>query len=1166
MHLKQLKLAGFKSFVDPTTVPFPSQLVAVVGPNGCGKSNIIDAVRWVMGESSAKNLRGESMTDVIFNGSSNRKALGQASVELLFDNSLGRLTGQYASYQELAVKRVVTRDGESLYYLNGTRCRRRDITDIFLGTGAGARGYSIIGQGTISRLVEARPDELRAYLEEAAGVSKYKERRRETLTRIQHTHDNLARIADIRDELDKQLQRLERQAKAAERYQQLKQEERRLKADILVLKWQALCDEQERMVHTIQQHRLAYEAQQARSTEIYQQSVALREKRHEEDERLQNVQTSYYQLGTEIARLEENLQQHQRDRQRLMETRNQLQDDWQSLSAQQTQDEEALQHSQAIREQCLTNVLLLQDELAAKDALLKRCQQQQSDWQEQADAVQQALNKARHEQQMTALSLQHLTQRRQDTQTRLDNLMRDETSQDTAALMEELERLKDEVQNLRVQVQEQEQDYEAQSLQAQGAAQELKTIEQAIRAAQDEGYALHTRQAALSAMIQTALGRHEDNTLDEDWKDQPRLAEVLQVDKDWQAACEMVLGDRLQAIVMEDLTALYTRLETDPLPGDRWFVTPQSLPASPRKQPRLSDKIQGFTACGTLDFTQILAAADWHEAMAWLPAITAEESILTPEGYWLGQGWLKAPPLAHSDNQGILVRQQELAELTDQLEQSRLLLSRLMTQRDEKQEQLAAVQEQTANRQQTLAETKESLRRVEMQSQQQEQALLQAKHKMLQLTEEKEDLLLKLQSLAEEHHELTARSQEEALIVEEQTHRHQQLQDGKTTWLSELPLSKAAVDTVRTLLHQAELNAEREKLKVDQLQDALKRNDERLQVLHDRLEDVQSQLLNLKEPDTTLKSLLEEKLLQHYELDELLVQHREQLNQLSQQIEGLSEQMKALDKQSRDLQNIIQQAQIEEQTLKVRAAGLIDSLTELGVRLQDVLAGLEPQASLSLHEEALVEVVNKIQRLGAINLAAIEEYETESQRKKHLDDQYDDLQEALATLQTAIEKMDRETRQRFQNTFDEVNQRFQVLFPRLFGGGRALLELTCDNLLEAGIVVMAQPPGKRNSTIHLLSGGEKAMTAVALVFAIFQLNPSPFCMLDEVDAPLDDVNVGRFCTLVKEMSQFVQFLFITHNKVTMELADHLIGVTMREPGVSRVVAVDVEQALSMSET
>ncbi|MFC7782306.1 chromosome segregation protein SMC [Legionella taurinensis] len=1166
MHLKQLKLAGFKSFVDPTTVPFPSQLVAVVGPNGCGKSNIIDAVRWVMGESSAKNLRGESMTDVIFNGSSNRKALGQASVELLFDNSLGRLTGQYASYQELAVKRVVTRDGESLYYLNGTRCRRRDITDIFLGTGAGARGYSIIGQGTISRLVEARPDELRAYLEEAAGVSKYKERRRETLTRIQHTHDNLARVADIRDELDKQLQRLERQAKAAERYQQLKQEERRLKADILVLKWQALCEEQERMEHTIQQHRVAYEAQQAQSTEIYQQSVALREKRHEEDERLRNVQTRYYQLGTEIARLEENLQQHQRDRQRLMDTRNQLQDDWQSLSAQQTQDKDALHHSQDIREQCLTNVLLLQDELAAKDALLKRCQQQQSDWQEQADTVQQALNDARHEQQMTALSLQHLMQRRQDTQTRLDNLMRDETSQDTAGLMVELERVKDEAQNLRLQVQEQERDYEAQSLQAQGMAQELKTIEQAIRTAQDEGYSLHARHAALSAMIQTALGRHEDNALDGDWNDQPRLAEVLQVDKDWQAACEMVLGDRLQAVVMDDISALYSRLKTDSLPGDCWFLTPKSCPASPRKQPRLSDKIQGFTACGSLDFTKILAAADWDEAIAWLPAITAEESILTPEGYWLGHGWLKAAPLARSDNQGILVKQQELAELTDQLEQSRLLLSRLMTQRDEQQEQLAAVQERTANRQQILIETKESLRRAETQSQQQEQALRQTEQKRVQLREEKEDLLLKLQTLAEEHHELTARSQEAARIVDEQTHRYQQLQDGKTAWLSELPLSKAAVDTVRTLLHQAELNAEREKLKVSQLQDALKRNDDRLQVLHDRLEEVQCQLLTLKNPDTTLKPLLEEKLLQHHELDELLAQHREQLNQLNQQIEGLTEQMKTLDKQSRDLQNVIQQAQIEEQTLKVRAAGLLDSLTELGVRLQDVLTGLAPQASLSLHEEALVEVVNKIQRLGAINLAAIDEYETESQRKHHLDAQYDDLQEALATLQTAIEKMDKETRQRFQSTFDEVNQRFQVLFPRLFGGGRALLELTCDNLLEAGIVVMAQPPGKRNSTIHLLSGGEKAMTAVALVFAIFQLNPSPFCMLDEVDAPLDDVNVGRFCTLVKEMSQFVQFLFITHNKVTMELADHLIGVTMREPGVSRVVAVDVEQALSMSET
>lgn len=1166
MHLKQLKLAGFKSFVDPTTVPFPSQLVAVVGPNGCGKSNIIDAVRWVMGESSAKNLRGESMTDVIFNGSSNRKALGQASVELLFDNSLGRLTGQYASYQELSVKRVVTRDGESLYYLNGTRCRRRDITDIFLGTGAGARGYSIIGQGTISRLIEARPDELRAYLEEAAGVSKYKERRRETLTRIQHTHDNLARVADIREELDKQLQRLERQAKAAERYQQLKQDERRLKAEILVLKWQGLCEEQGRIEQTIQQQRMNYEAGQARSTDVYQQSVALREMLHEEDAELQNVQNSYYQVGTEIARLEENLQQQQRDRQRLMTARAQLQDDWQFLSAQQAQDREALQQSQDTHEQCVTNVLLLQDELAAKEVILKHYQQQQIDWQQQADHVQGLLNKARHDQQMTALTLQHLGQRRQETQTRLDNLMRNDAELDTARLLETLEHLKAEAQSLRLQVDEQQQAHQTHALQAQVIAQDLKAIEQAIRIEQDEGYALHTKQAALSAMIQAALGRHEESPLDENWKTEPRLAEVLQVDKDWQAACEMILQDRLQAVVVEDMTSLYNRLETETLPGDCWFVSPHARPVSTQDRPRLSDKMQGFSACGPLDFTTILAAADLNEAMTWLPTLGAHESILTPQGYWLGPGWLKAPTLAHNDSQSIFARQQALTELSEQLEQSRLRLNGLLKQRDEKHEQLVVVQELTTTGQHALAEIKDSLRRVDAEMQQQERALLQANQQLRQRADEQEALLLKLQSLAEEHHELTVKSEDEARVIEELAHRYQQLQDGKTTWLSELPASQAAVDTVRALLHQAELQAEREKLKVGQLQEALKRNEERLQILHERLEDVQGQLLHVHDPDTTLKSSLEEKILKHHELEERLAQHRECLNHLNQQIEGLSEQLKAFDKQSRELQNIIQEAQIEEQTLKVRAAGLIESLTELGVALQDVLTGLEPEAVLPVHEEALIDIVNKIQRLGAINLAAIEEYETESQRKQHLDSQYEDLEDALATLQTAIEKMDRETRQRFQTTFDEVNQRFQVLFPRLFGGGRALLELTCDNLLEAGIVVMAQPPGKRNSTIHLLSGGEKAMTAVALVFAIFQLNPSPFCMLDEVDAPLDDVNVGRFCTLVKEMSQFVQFLFITHNKVTMELADHLIGVTMREPGVSRIVAVDVEQALSMSET
>ncbi|SNV54924.1 chromosome partition protein smc [Legionella lansingensis] len=1162
MQLKELKLAGFKSFVDLTVIPFPSQRVAVVGPNGCGKSNVIDAVRWVMGESSAKNLRGESMADVIFNGSSQRKAVGQASVELIFDNSLGRLAGQYGSYQEISVRRVVTRDGESSYYLNGTRCRRRDITDIFLGTGAGARGYSIIGQGTISRIVEARPEELRAYFEEAAGISKYKERRRETLVRIEHTRENLARVTDIRDELDKQLQRLERQAKAAQQFKRLKAEERLCKAEILALKWKALRTEQTAKQNDIKTLFAEYEKHQAKAAEAFKQSTVFREKLHNDNEIFQQIQTNFYQLATEIARLEDSIQQNQRERKLLKQDQQQVQSDWQVTNNQIQQDSELIQISEKRLAELQDNLQQLQQEYSLKEKTLQSTQKEQAAWDAKIHEIESLLNKALRNTQIEEVRLQHLNQRRQQLLTRLEKIAEEQHSSELEHLTQALAEQKTSSSLLVKQLQEDEQIHQQVNLEIAAYRQKIAEIEEQVRHCQDNLHDLSTKQAAIHAAQQTALGHTRETPLDS-WHGKPRLVEVISVEKEWQHACEVVLGEALQATVCENLNDLWPKLRE--IETNRaYFLTSAQSKNTTSNYSRLIDKIAGIHPSWLHNLDNVYTANDVDEALSLLPHLDDAESIITADGYWLAKGWVKIAKTFSNDQHGLLSRQEELTHLNEALVAAKTELSKLKITREQYHQQFKAAEQRLEVAKQALAKTHEEYRMSEVEITHKERVLQQAEMRKNLLAQENEECLGYLEELGQEQENCerllhVARNEGQQYETE-----RKQLLEQKTSWQEILLKHQQALEQVKSLLSQAQLAYDREQFKTQQLEENIKREQLRLETFKERMEKLSVRLLELELPEETLTSDLNEKILKHQELDAHLNHARDNLQVLTQQSEEFEALVRTEEKNAQLLQEKIQQAQMQEQALAVRASGVIEALTELGVSLDNLLNNLQTTMTQAAREQSLEEIGEKIRRLGAINLAAIEEYDSERQRKQHLDEQYQDLSEALATLDAAIAKMDRETQQRLQNTFDEVNTAFQALFPRLFGGGRAILELTCDNLLEAGILVMAQPPGKRNSTIHLLSGGEKAMTAVALVFAIFQLNPSPFCMLDEVDAPLDDVNVGRFCSLVKEMSQFVQFLIITHNKITMELADHLIGVTMREPGVSRIVAVDVEQALSMS--
>lgn len=1163
MHLKQLKLSGFKSFVEPSVIPFPSQLVAIVGPNGCGKSNIIDAVRWVMGESSAKNLRGESMTDVIFNGSSQRKSIGQASVELVFDNSLGRLSGQYASYQEVAVKRVVTRDGDSTYFLNGVRCRRRDISDLFSGTGAGSRGYAIIGQDMITRLIEARPDELRVYLEEAAGIAKYKERRRETLVHIRHTRENLERVADVRAELDKHLSRLERQASAAKRYKILQQQAQQCQEDLLALKWQVFFDEKTLVQQELQQLLVMKEQQAALISHCIKEKSACQVQWHAADEQLQQIQTQYHQLATEIARMEAHRQQNHREKDQLQLDEAQIKSDWQTAFSQKQQQQEALQISiqqcQALQAQLTQTKQVLDDMAGEAHALL----QQETNWNAQWQQAQTNLNQTQQQIQVLQLQEDHITQRRSDRLLRLETIERE-----CHAIR--MDHLSAEVETTKIAYEQHACDYEQSAANYQDLMVKIQKQHDLLNEAteifqekQATVQTLVTQHAALVAVQKTALQNPGTANSSASWQMYPRLAETMTVDEPWSGAFEMVLGDLLQAVVVDSLEQVLPILEQTSATIS--IVTRQ--PSKPSGSlPCLADKVLSVVPSVPWPLRHILLAQDLAQGLSLLPQLDLTYSIVTQDGYWLGHGWIKSmKPNEEDVAHGLLTRQQAIIKLECALRHANDELSQAQATVDKVQGVLSELVGKELLLKEQMSLSRDTMKSLESQLQAQQHWFEQSKSRCHQLEDEKENLQDALEMLAAELLEIAVNREKKQQALTEYQQVVVLLNEDKSRWEAHALVCRQQQETGRLQQQALYSQIEKEQLKQQQLTDAIDREQARCILLEERLEALQLRMERLETDYAQQQTVLQQAIAQYQTIEQALFEQREQVSMLMRQREQLESDMKTQERAMQQLQERLQQGSLQTQALDIKAQALLEALAAFDMTPDLVFNRMQEEMEIVVCEQTLRDIEEKIQRLGAINLAAVEEYDTEFQRKQHLDEQYQDLTEALLTLESAIAKMDKETQLRLQETFEQINLAFQQLFPRLFGGGRAFLQLTCDNLLEAGIMVMAQPPGKRNSSIHLLSGGEKALTAVALVFAIFQLNPSPFCLLDEVDAPLDDANVRRFCDMVREMSEIVQFLFITHNKVTMELAEHLIGVTMREPGVSRIVTVDVEEALSIAE-
>jgi len=1162
MRLKSIKLAGFKSFVDPTTVPFPSNMTAVVGLNGCGKSNIIDAVRWVMGESSAKYLRGESMTDVIFNGSSARKPVGQASIELVFDNSDGSAPGEFVKFNEISVKRRVSREGQSEYFLNGSKCRRRDITDLFLGTGLGPRSYAIIEQGMISRLIEAKPEELRVYIEEAAGISKYKERRRETENRIRRTQENLERLTDLREELGRQLQHLERQAAAAEKYKAYKQEEREKKAELTVLRWKALDDDLQTWRGKIRDTELELEKFLTERVNLETSLESLREDHHERTEHFNRAQARYYEAGADIARIEQSLEhQRERSRQTAAELDQALANE-RELGRELEQDEEKLA---TLREE-LDMIEPEQEALAIRSEesaeKLQQAEEAMSDWQHRWDEFSTRSSDARRQAELAQSRIRSLEDAIEQLKTRQQKLRDEQALLDGQLDRSELEQLLEEQETLELKREETAERIQQLQDQVYSSRQALREAEQSSSEYRQTVQSLKATMESQQALLDEQMGAG-DNALqswlaDQGLTDAPRLAAKLSIEDGWEFAVEQVIGRFTQGLTLPEFDQLATALESAP---KGFAVVSDRAVASETRG--LAAKVSGVGAISQL-LSLVQAADTLSEAMANRSGLAPGESIITRDGVWLSRDWLLMPD-SDAAQVGVIERQKKVTELqaklaeaearleqaTEQLEHLQEKAERAETERDEAQARHSDVERELG----ALASRASGLK---ARAEQIEARLSRIREDIADVGLALEEQQANLQEAREEWDIALASS-------EDSEEEKEQLLEQRDSLRETLDRLRQEARHDRDHAHQLQLQLQTLQSQRDGLQQTIDRMQMQKERLQERLDVLRESRESAEEPIEDLQLQLEGLLERRLAEEEKLSAARDALEEIDRQVRDREQGRSRTEHQVQEIRARLEKLKMESQALEIRSGNHVEQLKELDVKLQEVLEQLPEDAEEKVWAEELEKIGNRIQRLGAINLAAIEEYQVQSERKTYLDEQHNDLMEALETLDNAIRKIDRETRQRFKETFDQVNGGLQALFPKVFGGGNAYLELTGEDLLETGVAIMARPPGKKNSTIHLLSGGEKALTAIALVFSIFQLNPAPFCMLDEVDAPLDDANVGRYANMVKEMSKQVQFIYITHNKIAMEMADQLMGVTMHEPGCSRLVSVDVDEAAALAE-
>ena len=1165
MRLTKLKLAGFKSFVDPTAVSLPGQLVGVVGPNGCGKSNIMDAVRWVLGESKASELRGESMMDVIFNGSSNRKPVSRASVELIFENLLGRALGQWSQYAELSVKRTLTRQGQSDYFINNLKVRRKDITDLFLGTGLGPRAYAIIGQGMISRIIEARPDDLRVFLEEAAGVTRYKERRKETQGRLEDTRENLTRVEDIRLELGNQMEKLEAQAEVARRYHALNEQLVQRQQILWLLRKREAEAERQRVALEVERAVTELEAQSAALRETEARAEEMREAHFAAGDALHQAQSEMYAANAEVARLEAEIR-HRRESQRQLESRlAQLEGElahWSEMAEKLAADRLHWEESQEMAkmrveeaEERLDQQMNIAPQVEESHAqALEELQRLKARTTNGEQRLEVELTNKTHAQR----ALQSIIQRRERLREEgggadaPDAMDLAEKEEELAMLREELAGDQDHLQQLQQELPQ----LEASRKQVQA---DLQLIERELAAGQARRSALEQMQARTqqSGKLPEWLRRHGLESAAPLWQQ-------IHVDAGWESAVEAVLRERLSAIACDDPAKLEEWLHDRPdarlsvvLSGGILAENGTSTAATLAGRMRSDNPALQAVLAEWLG--NVLTAEGLDAALAMRETLAPNAAVVTRSGDLLTRSSLTffAPD---KGEHGLLERQREIETLAEGI-------AAFEEKSESIREQLQMLDEQLEDKREEMTETRHYITDRQQRIHTVQLDVLKLSQAIERYREQKERLQEQLAELAEE--EETERERD--MAAEEKI---AEVRDG-------LGRIRVLVAGAQSRLDEAEraVRAERERNSdfdraLREAQYSLRECDSKLQDVFvqqataqrelNRIEKDRSQCAEQVEaaPPDVMEDNLQAALELRQEKEKALADQRDALEAATNALRALEEQRLKIEQGLEPLRVRIGDLKLKEQAAALNTEQYAQQLLEAGADEAALLPELGNARPASLQGE-ITRLGNAITELGAVNLAALQELETATERKGYLDAQSADLNEAMETLENAIRRIDRETRDLLQSTFDTVNGHFGQLFPELFGGGRAELVMTGDEILDSGVQVIAQPPGKKNSTIHLLSGGEKALTAIALVFSMFQLNPAPFCLLDEVDAPLDDSNTERFCGMVKKMSANTQFLFISHNKIAMEMAEQLVGVTMQESGVSRVVEVDIEEALKM---
>ncbi|QDL54581.1 chromosome segregation protein SMC [Rhodoferax aquaticus] len=1169
MRLNSIKLSGFKSFAEPTNFLLPGQLIGVVGPNGCGKSNIMDAVRWVLGESRASELRGESMQDVIFNGSTTRKAASRSSVELVFDNADHRAGGQWNQFGEIAVRRVLTRDGTSSYFLNNQPVRRRDVQDVFLGTGLGPRAYAIIGQGTISRIIESKPEELRLFLEEAAGVSKYKERRRETENRLHDTRENLTRVEDILRELNANLEKLEKQAEVAQKYNTLQASVTLKQHQLWFLKRAEALADQSKVQADAQSAVIALESRTADLRSIEADLEAVRQAHYSAGDQVNQAQGLLYEASTDVGRLEAEIRFVVEGRQRVEQRMHTLAEQIGQWAA---RKEDAAAELERLAE--LAMVGEEQTELLA--AQVEEQAQLVPDLEDALTLAQRTANEQRGSVTQVQQQIQVLAaeQRSIEEQSRQFSTRRERLGVDRNALSAPDEaRLR----TLQEQLEEAQEASEVAHARLQDLQDAVPQLDEARSAQQQLVNAESSRKADLSARME-ALKTLQDK-VKTDGKLQPWLAKHgldglqglwsrIHIEPGWENALEGALRERLGALEVSRLEMVKGFAHNAP-PAKLSFFSPPlaSAPDTAAAFPRLSDllRVNDAGLRGVLvDWLQgCFTAASFEDALAQRDQLHAGSSLFVKSGHVVTRHSVSFYA-QDSEQAGLLARAQEIENLEKELraqtliaDEARLALARCESAYAESAQRLVLVRREAAE-----AQTRSHSLQVE--TLRLTQLAEQTRARSAQLESDMAEVEAQLDELQERRVTAEGRFEELDMQLADSQERHAQLEERVIDAQRVLGQCREQQRSLERQAQEATFAQRSLQARNAELSRAIETADQQTSSILAEQQRAKDEMTRLT--DAAAQAGLQNALALKLEREKALGARRSEYDDLTAKLRSSDERRMQLERELDPLRQRITEFQLKEQAARLGfeqfESQLVDAQADMAALEKSIQDG--NVRLLGLQSE-IDRIHRDIAALGAVNLAALDELTAARERKQFLDAQNLDLTSAINTLEDAIRKIDAETREMLSGTFNQVNTHFGKMFPELFGGGNARLVITGDEILDSGVQVIAQPPGKKNQTIHLLSGGEKALTAIALVFAIFQLNPAPFCLLDEVDAPLDDANTERYAKLVASMSKETQFLFISHNKIAMEMAEQLIGVTMQEQGVSRIVAVDMESAVKLAE-